>query len=205
MIIFKCRFTGDEMCSDAFKPGPVKDAEGNEVPGLMQIQSEKVNKVRFVIAWQLFVSPPSNSIAFFSAWAKDSGAKIDIGCGNSFGGAEEEVDDNAEYVNNVVDESLGFDLHEVPMSKKDLKEYLTTYCKNLRQKLKEDDKVLGPDVKAFTSSAPEFCKYLLSKYDDLQFYTSSSMDPDGSMAFAYYEATDPLFIYITMGLIAEKC
>jgi hypothetical protein len=46
MIIYKCRFTGDEMCSDAFKPGPVKDADGNEVPGLMQVQSQKVNKVR---------------------------------------------------------------------------------------------------------------------------------------------------------------
>lgn len=46
MIIYKCRFTGDEMCSDAFKPRPVKDDDGNEVPGLMEIDSQKVNKVR---------------------------------------------------------------------------------------------------------------------------------------------------------------
>ena len=46
MIIYKCRFTGDEMLSDAFKPSSVKDAEGNEVEGLIQIQSQKVNKVR---------------------------------------------------------------------------------------------------------------------------------------------------------------
>jgi Translationally controlled tumour protein len=45
MIIFKCRFTNDEMLSDAFKPGPVKDETGEEVPGLIQIQSQKVNKV----------------------------------------------------------------------------------------------------------------------------------------------------------------
>ena len=45
MIIYKCRFTGDEMCSDAFKPGPVLDSEGKVVEGLMQIQSQKVNKV----------------------------------------------------------------------------------------------------------------------------------------------------------------
>jgi hypothetical protein len=45
MIIFKCRFTGDEMCSDAFKPYPVKDDDGNIVEGLMQIDSIKVNKV----------------------------------------------------------------------------------------------------------------------------------------------------------------
>ena len=46
MIIYKCRFTGDEMCSDAFKPGPVLDADGKAIEGLMQIQSQKVNKVR---------------------------------------------------------------------------------------------------------------------------------------------------------------
>lgn len=46
MIIYKCRFTNDEMLSDAFKPTPVKDDEGNEVPGLIKIQSQKVNKVR---------------------------------------------------------------------------------------------------------------------------------------------------------------
>lgn len=45
MIIYKCRFTGDEMCSDAFKPFPVKDDDGNEVEGLFQITSQKVNKV----------------------------------------------------------------------------------------------------------------------------------------------------------------
>jgi Translationally controlled tumour protein len=114
------------------------------------------------------------------------------------------VDDAAVYVNNVIDESIGFNLQEVPMGKKDLKEFLQNYCKNLRQKLKEDDKVTGPEVKAFTQSAPNFCKWILSKYDDLQFYTSSSMDPDGSIAFAYYEDVDPIFVYIEMGLLQEK-
>jgi Translationally controlled tumour protein len=45
MIIYKCRFTGDELLSDAFKPRPVVDDEGNEVPGLIEIDSQKVNKV----------------------------------------------------------------------------------------------------------------------------------------------------------------
>lgn len=130
---------------------------------------------------------------------------MDIGCGNAFGGSGDDVDDGAEMVNNVVDETLGFDLHEVPMGKKDLKEYLASYCKNIRQKLKDDDKVAGPEVKAFTQAAPVFCKYLLGKYDDLVFYTSRSMDPDGSMAFAYYKDVDPIFIFIKGGLLEEKC
>lgn len=82
----------------------------------------------------------------FSFKRQDSGASVDIGCGNEFGGGEDDVDNNVETVNNVVDETIGFDLHEIPMGKKDIKEYLQTYCKNLRQKLKDDASVPGPEV-----------------------------------------------------------
>ncbi|KAL7566999.1 hypothetical protein ACA910_019926 [Epithemia clementina (nom. ined.)] len=180
MIIYKCRFTGDEMLSDAFKPTPVKDENGNEVEGLIEIQSMKVNK--------------------------DSGASVDVGGGNHFGGGEaEEVDDTVEMVNNVIDDQIGFAYQEVPFGKKDFKEFLQSYCKALRQKLKEDDKVTGPEVKAFTQAAPGFCKFLLSKFDDLQFFTTPAMDPEGSMAFAYYEDVNPKFMYIKAGLREEKC
>lgn len=115
------------------------------------------------------------------------------------------MDSTVETVNNVIDENIGFNLQEVPMSKKDCKEYLAGYCKKVRQALKDDDKVSGPEVKAFTQAAPLFCKWLLSKYDDLQFYTTSSMDPEGSMAFSYYKDVNPIFVYIKGGLIEEKC
>jgi hypothetical protein len=52
MIIYKCRFTGDEMCSDAFKPAPVME-DGAEVGGLFKIESQKVNKVRAVVSYVL--------------------------------------------------------------------------------------------------------------------------------------------------------
>lgn len=169
------------MCSDAFKPMPVLDSDGNEVEGLMQVQSAKVNK--------------------------DSGGAVDIGCGGEFGGAgEEAVDDTVELVNNIIDSTFGFDLTTCPMGKKDLKEYLGEYCKKLRLKLKDDDKVAGPEVKAFTQAAPKFCKFLIKAYDDMDFYTSVSMDPDGSMAYAIYgESADPKFMYIKAGLLEEKC
>ena len=110
-------------------------------------------------------------------------------------------------VNNVIDETFGFGLQEVPMGKKDFKEYLGGYCKALRLKLKEDSKVTGPEVKAFTSAAPVFCKWLLTMYDELQFYTTPTMDPEGSMVFSYYPegSVNPSFIYITMGMKREKC
>lgn len=137
---------------------------------------------------------------------QDSGASVDVGCGGEFGGGGgDDLDDTAELVNNVIDQQLGFDLHEIPLGKRDLKEYLGAFCKELRTKLKEDDKVPGPEVKAFTQSAPKFCKWLMSKYDDMQFFTSSSMDPDGNMAFAYYKDVNPIFVFIEAGLIKEKC
>jgi Translationally controlled tumour protein len=49
MILYKCRFTHDEMLTDAFKPRPVVDDEGNVVEGLIEIDSQKVNKVRVIV------------------------------------------------------------------------------------------------------------------------------------------------------------
>merc|ERR1712071_211399 len=172
---------GDEMCSDAFNPRPVLDEEGEEVEGLFRISSTKV--------------------------AADGG-QIDIGCGNEFGGEGGDEADNSgiETVNNVVDGTVGFGLTCVPMGKKDLKEYLGGFCKSVRQALKDDDKVAGPQVEAFTQSAPKFCKYLLSQYKELEFYVSVSIDPHASMAFAIYgESENPDFIYIKGGLLEEKC
>ena len=86
---------------------------------------------------------PYSMVTYFFQWLtifhqQDSGASVDIGCGNAFGGEDDGgADDNAEKVNNVIDEVIGFDLHEVPMGKKDLKEYLGNYCKALRLKLKD--------------------------------------------------------------------
>ena len=37
------------MLTDAFKPGPVTNTEGNIVPGLIQIQSQKVPKASTVL------------------------------------------------------------------------------------------------------------------------------------------------------------
>ncbi|GMH59658.1 hypothetical protein TrST_g2977 [Triparma strigata] len=182
MIIYKCRITGDEMLSDAYKILPVVGDDGEEVPGLMEIESQIVAK---------------------------GGEEIDIGGGDAFGGggADEAVDDTIEKVNNVVDETIGFAYTECPMGKKDLKEYLQAYCKQVRGLLKDDDKVAGPDVKAFTQSAGAFCKFLLTKAGDLEYYMTPAFNPEGSMAFSYYKdgALAPTFVYIKMGLLEEKC
>ena len=183
MLIYKCRVTGDEMISDAYKLRPVVDDETKEeVPELMECDSLIVLK---------------------------SGADVDVGCGNAFGGEEEEAgpDGGEEKVNNIIDESIGFGYNEMPMGKKDFKDWLKEYCGAVRKILKDDDKMAGPEVKAFTQGAPTFCKFLLKKYDDLQFFMSPAFNPDGALAMSYYPegAAAPTFIYIKKGLIEEKC
>ena len=55
---------------------------------------------------------------------------MDIECGGEFRGrGESETLDDAAELANVVDETIGFGLAEVHMSKCDLKEYLGTFCK----------------------------------------------------------------------------
>ena len=182
MLIYTCKITGDEMLTDAYNIEDVKDDEGNVVPGLIEIESQIVAK---------------------------GGGDIDIGAGNAFGGGgeDEPVDDTIEKVNNVIDESMGFGYQECPMKKKDLKEYLSTYCKGIWKMLKEDDAVAGPDVKAFKEAINVFCLWLLKKFDDLEFYMTPSFNPDGAMAFAYYKegALAPTFVYIKAGLNEQKC
>jgi hypothetical protein len=74
MIIYKCRFTGDELLSDAFKPRPVVDDEGNEVPGLIEIDSQKVNKVRCTLTMTRLVQmTPRISFLLFNF--------VFLGCG----------------------------------------------------------------------------------------------------------------------------
>ena len=61
--------------------------------------------------------------------------------------------------NNVVDKTIGFHLHEVPMGKKDLKEYLSAYCKHVRHTLEENkflDWRLRPLCNLLTSFASFF-------------------------------------------------
>jgi hypothetical protein len=127
---------------------------------------------------------------------------VDIGCGNAFGDAVEE-DDSVEKVNNVIDP---FKYTEVPFSaRSEFKEYMKDYVKKLRSTMKEQG-VEQPKIKEFMSQAPEFVKFLMSKFDDLQFYSGETMDPEACMAYSIYPegATTPNFMYISAALVSEK-
>lgn len=176
MIVYKDIISGDEMMTDSFQHNSVVGKDGNTVSGLFEVESSNVVKGE---------------------------ENIDIGCGNAFGGTEDEVDSSVEKVNNIVD---SFNYTEIPFgSKGELKEYLKTYVRGVRAKLKESG-LPQPEIKEFMAQAPAIVMFILSKYDDMQTFAGESMDPDAGMAFGYYKdgAVCPTFLYITKALIAEK-
>lgn len=121
----------------------------------------------------------------------DDGGNIDIGCGNEFGGAddEEKPDENVAKVNNIIH---NFCLEEYPGSKKDIqlvfKEKIALVKKRLEDRpdrLKE----WGKD-----GQVSKFVASVFAKYEDCQFFMGKSYgdsDPKESMfVIAFWEKDD---------------
>eukprot|EP01006_Ploeotia_vitrea_P058837 TRINITY_DN70370_c0_g1_i1.p1 TRINITY_DN70370_c0_g1~~TRINITY_DN70370_c0_g1_i1.p1 ORF type:complete len:179 (-),score=11.65 TRINITY_DN70370_c0_g1_i1:89-625(-) len=177
MLVYKDIITGDEMLSDAYKLLPVVDSEGNTVEGLMMVESKMVT---------------------------EGGGDIDIGCGNSFGGGDEDggVDDNSQNVNNVI---AGFQYTETQLgSAAEFKGWIKDYMNAIRAKMREKGKP-KEEIQAFMALAPNIAKFFLKNFSEVQFYLGPSFNPD-SMVFSIYPdgATTPNFYYIMPGLVEEK-
>ena len=54
--------------------------------------------------------------------------------------------------------------------------------------------------------APAFVKWLVDKYDDLEFFMGKSMNPDAGLVYSYYKdgAMAPTFVYIKAGYKVSK-
>ncbi|ETV73659.1 hypothetical protein H257_11761 [Aphanomyces astaci] len=179
MLVWMDIFTDDEVVSDSHKVYEAKDKEGNLIPGMLEVASKTVSK---------------------------GGVNVDVGCGDAFGGGDNEVDDSVETVNNIIDESVGFGYTETGFnSKADLKTYLKSYFRKIIKHLKATN-ASDETLDSFKSDAQEIVKALVGLYDDLQYYMFRSMDSEAGMAFSYYkegEAT-PVFLYIKWGLKEVK-
>mmetsp|Transcript_10879 Transcript_10879/g.16067 ORF Transcript_10879/g.16067 Transcript_10879/m.16067 type:complete len:181 (-) Transcript_10879:425-967(-) len=179
MLVYKDLFTGDELMSDSHKINPVVDEDGEEVPGLFEVESRTIAV---------------------------GGDNIDIGCGNAFGGGDEDVDDNVEKENNIISESAGFGYTEIPFgSKAEFKAYLKDHVRKIRSELKANGKPQA-EIKQFMSEAPEFVKWLLGMYSEFQFYVGRAINPEACFVYAYYKegALNPTFVFIKEGLLQEK-
>lgn len=179
MLVWQDIFTEDEVMSDSNKILDVTDAEGNVVPGMFMVASRSVAK---------------------------GSDNVDVGCGDAFGGGDEEVDDSVETVNNVIDDSIGFGYTETGFdTKAELKTYLKSYFRKVMKHLKATN-AGDEQLNAFKSDAQEIVKYLVSQFKELQFFMFKSCDSEAGLAYSYYPegAITPVFLYIKWGLKEVK-
>lgn len=123
--------------------------------------------------------------------------------------SQEEADDGTdESVESGVDIVLNQRLMEMPCfsTKKSYLLYLKEYMAKITEKLNETN---PSEVNNFKAKMNETVKKLLSRFDEFQFYTGESADPDrGMVALLEYRQVDgeevPIMIFYKHGLLEEK-
>ena len=125
---------------------------------------------------------------------KDSLGDVDVGCGNAFGGGEEEQQQAPqEGVEMVLDVVQNGNLKQVNMSKKEFMAYIKDYFKKLKK------------------GAQAFIKFIIPHFDDVELYTGDHGENDdgeivGSVCISYWEdetAKGPMFYFFQDGLKSE--
>jgi len=113
---------------------------------------------------------------------------------------EEGCDDQAETVNDVVD---SFRLEQTSFDKKSYLMCIKAYMKAIKAKLEESNPSRVP---IFEKGAQAYVKKILEKFDDYEFYTGDSMDPEAMVVPLGYreDGMTPYLIYWKDGLRAEK-
>lgn len=128
---------------------------------------------------------------------------VDIGANASAEEADEGTDDQAQRVNNIIH---SFQLQSTSFDKKSFLAYLKGYMKSIKAKLEETGKP-EEEVKAFMTGAQAFIKNkLLPNFNDYEFYTGSSMDPDAMVVLLNYreDGTTPYVTVWKHGLAETK-
>ncbi|KAF8416665.1 translationally-controlled tumor protein [Tirmania nivea] len=131
-----------------------------------------------------------------------SGVDVDIGANASAEGGEEELEDGVTTVNNVVH---SFQLTSTSFDKKSYLTYLKGYMKTIKNKLTEKGSS-ADEVTAFEKGASAYAKKIVANFKDFDFYTGSSMNPDGMVALLNYreDGTTPYLTFWKHGLVEEK-
>jgi len=126
-----------------------------------------------------------------------AGADVDIGANPSAEEGGEDLEDGATTVNNVVH---SFRLQSTVFDKKSYLTYLKGYMKEVKKKLPEER------VPIFEKNASAFAKKIVANFKDFEFYTGSSMNPDGMIALLNYRADGitPYFTFWKDGLKEVK-
>lgn len=132
-------------------------------------------------------------------WVEVGDTEVDIGANPSAEEADEGVESTSRKVVDIID---GFRLVEqAGYDKKLFMGYIKPWLGKVIAKLPEDQQ------DEFKTKAQPAIKFLISKIKDLQFFSGESMDPDATLAYAFYPdgAADPTFLFPKFALAAMKC
>ncbi|CAI8499451.1 hypothetical protein ACO0OL_001640 [Hanseniaspora opuntiae] len=131
---------------------------------------------------------------------KIGGDNVDIGANPSAEDGEEDVEDGAEIVNNVV---YSFRLQQTAFDKKSFLTYIKGYMKTIKKKLEETDPEAVP---VFEKGAQAYVKKVVGSFKDWEFFTGESMDPDGMLVLLNYreDGTTPFVGIWKHGVVQEK-
>ena len=133
-----------------------------------------------------------------------------IGCGNAFGGGDNQDTGNDEPAEKVIDVVYNSNLQPVQMSKKEFMAYIKEYFKKIVAYLESNGK--KDRIDTFKKGATDFIKFIVPHFDDLELYTGASHhdddDLEGGIVIQYWEddsAPGPVLYYFKDALKEEKC
>merc|ERR1711944_134529 len=121
----------------------------------------------------------------------------------------EEADEGTDAASESgVDVILNHQLVETGFgSKKDFTTYLKDYMKKVVKYLEENKR--DGEVEDFKKNISAVMKDLLGSFEDLQFFTGESMDPDAMICMCLYKEVNgserPVLMFFKHGLEEEKC
>ncbi|CEP14329.1 hypothetical protein [Parasitella parasitica] len=127
---------------------------------------------------------------------------VDIGANPSAEDAPDEIMDDAKTVNNLVHTSR---LEPTIFNKKAYISYIKGYMKEIKSKM-ETNGVEPEDIEDFEKKITPKVKEILKKYDDYEFYTGESRNPEAMVALLNYreDGITPYFTFFKHGLKEQK-
>lgn len=139
----------------------------------------------------------------------DQVGNVDIGCGNAFGGGEEDTG-NAGGQEKVIDVIHNANLQQYQMSKSEFMAYVKDYFGRIVKYLEANGK--ADRVDGFKKGASAFIKFIVPKFEEIEIYCGASKTEDddlsGSIAISFWEdesATGPMLYFFNDALKEVKC
>lgn len=134
---------------------------------------------------------------------------VDVGCGNAFGGQNEDDPDQGGQtggtpvfkVNDLID---AFGYQETSFDSAGFATYFKGYMKTLMANITDKN----PDrLAAFKAGAAAFFKWAKENFDELSFYTGKNYDMEYLIVMSYYKNPEdeaPTFLYVMDGMKSYK-